>query len=47
LAVDQVRPAHRPGVRRDRSVVKVAGARQRFSFLMVKTSTGWACAQFL
>jgi hypothetical protein len=29
------------------AVVKVVGARQRFSFLMVKTSTGWACAQFL
>jgi ribosomal protein S11 len=29
------------------AVVQVAGARQRFSFLMVKTSTGWACAQFL
>ena len=29
------------------SVVQVAGARESFSFLMVKTSTGWACAQFL
>ena len=29
------------------ATVTVAEARQSFSFLMVKTATGWACAQFL
>ena len=29
------------------AMVTVSGSRESFSFLMVKTSTGWACAQFL